>query len=684
MRPLDWIIMFAPLLVVAIIGIYTRRYVKSVADFMAGGRNAGRYLLCTARSGMGGAVTFVAGYEAFPKAGFVLSWWGQMGVLVGLITGIYGFVSYRYRQTRALTLAQFFEMRYSRPFRLFCGILGYVAGLINYGIIPVVGAKFFVTFLQLPHTVQVFSYTVDTYLVLMALFLTTSTLLVTLGGQVTVLATDCAEGMFSLVAALVICIPLLLMFHWSQAQQVLLDRPPGHSLVNPFDAFQTQDFNFWYSLMGLVIGVYWTMGWQNAHAFNSCGLTPHESRMGGIIGRYRGFIGGAMGTLMAVCATTYLNHPAYATAAAPVHHAIAQLTDPIEQRKALYPLAISYMLPIGIRGLLCSTLLMGLISTDGMHLHSWSSILIQDVIMPLRKRPLTTRQHLTLLRLGMVFVALCAFTFGALFRQSEYVQIWFGVTQSIFCGGAGAAIIGGLYWRRGTTAAAWVGMLSGSILSFIGIIMQLKFWDDLHPANPTWALICHRLGPGLSIHGVHMNGTYVSLLAMIAAVLGYVVVSLLTCRVPHNMDRLLHRGQYAVASDQTQTTKTARRFDLSKIIGIDKEFTRGDRWLTIGQFWWSMAWFLLFVIGTAVELRHPFANGTWANFWLWTGIWLNLCIGVVTTIWFTIGCTYDMRVFFRRLRQEKEDVHDDGTVVHQDDRRGFEVVLAEDKAPVAK
>jgi len=120
----DWVIMFAPLLVVAIIGIYTRRYVKSVADFMAGGRNAGRYLMCTARSGMGGAVTFVAANEYFPKSGFVLGWWGQLWGLVGLLTAIYGFVSYRFRQTRAMTLAQFFEMRYSRRFRLFLRRIG--------------------------------------------------------------------------------------------------------------------------------------------------------------------------------------------------------------------------------------------------------------------------------------------------------------------------------------------------------------------------------------------------------------------------------------------------------------------------------------------------------------------------------------------------------------------------------
>ena len=41
-------------------------------------------------------------------------------------------------------------------------------------------------------------------------------------------------------------------------------------------------------------------------------------------------------------------------------------------------------------------------------------------------------------------------------------------------------------------------------------------------------------------------------------------------------------------------------------------------------------------------------------------------VGTVTTVWFTIGCWHDMRVFFRRLREERVDVHDDGTVSDED------------------
>ena len=110
---------------------------------------------------------------------------------------------------------------------------------------------------------------------------------------------------------------------------------------------------------------------------------------------------------------------------------------------------------------------------------------------------------------------------------------------------------------------------------------------------------------------------------------------------------------------------------LHRVLGIDREFTRTDRWITLGIFWWSMFWFFVFVAGTIVYLvmRRGHAdstfNGYWADYFLITGIYLPLIIGAGTTVWFTIGCWHDMRVFFRRLRAETVDEHDDGTVEHR-------------------
>ena len=109
MQLLDWTLILLPLLIVLIAGVYSKRYVKSVADFMSANRSAGRFLLCIARGEMqAGAVVFVAQFESISRSGFTLIWWSWMTFPIMLVISIFGFVSYRYRETRAMTLAQFF------------------------------------------------------------------------------------------------------------------------------------------------------------------------------------------------------------------------------------------------------------------------------------------------------------------------------------------------------------------------------------------------------------------------------------------------------------------------------------------------------------------------------------------------------------------------------------------------
>ena len=649
MQPIDWLILTLPVVICCGIAVYTRRYVRGVADFMAGGRHAGRFLISTARSEQGaGAVVFVALFQMFAVAGFTLTWWNQLSVPIGLVVATTGFVVYRYRQTRAMTLAQFFEMRYSRRFRIFTGLLGFFAGLVNFGIIPVIGARFMVVFLGLPQALHVGPMTVPTHLVLMAVFLTACVLMTTSGGQVTVLVTDCAQGMFSQAFYVVVAIALLvLFFRWPDTKAVLLATRPGQSLVNPFDSFGLRDFNLWYVLMAVYVSTYGTMAWQNSHAFNSSAASPHESRMGTILGTWRTFAQTVMVTLLAVCAVTYLHSPRGAEV---VRGAMATIGDPATADQMRIPIALCHLLPAGVKGALLSVCLMGIISGDGIHLHSWGSILVQDVIVPLRRTPLSTKTHLRLLRLSIVGVAAWAFAFGAIFPQTRYVTLWWTITMAIFQGGAGAAIIGGLYWARGTTAGAWVGLLVGSVTSVVGIAFQV--YSE------------HVLGRPFAF-----NGMQISFAATLLAMGSYVVVSLATCRGPHDMDRLLHRGPHAVEPEGPAAPVEAAVRDrrlpwVYRLMGIDGQFTRSDRWVTVGIFAWSMAWVAAFAVGSIAYLIHPWSNGAWAEYWRWTAIYLPLVIGVVTTVWFTVGCFTDLRVFFRRLRAEAVDPTDDGTVAH--------------------
>lgn len=641
MHLIDWLLICLPLLGLLVVAIYTRSYLKSVADFLSGGRMAGRYLLAVAKGEQGvGAVVFVAMFEMISKSGFVLTWWGWLSVPVTLIVAISGWVIYRFRETRALTLAQFFEIRYSKRFRIFTGFLGFAAGIANFGIIPVVGARFMTYFLGLPPTVHLFGWEVATYIPLMALLLSISLALTLSGGLITLMVTNCLEGMVSMVLFLIIIAFLFTMFSWSEISTVLENRPPGESLLNPFDSMGLKDFNIWYVLMGLFGAVYRTMAWQNQGAYTTAAVTPHESRMGGVMANWKGLGNSAIITLLAVCAMTYLAHPDFTAQAAAVKQQVAEISQPQLQEQMTIPIAVVHMLPEGIKGLLCIILLMGIFGGDGTHLLSWGSLFIQDVILPLRKKPFTPKQHIRLLRLSMVGVAVFAFCFGCLFKQTEYVMMWWAVTEAIYVGGAGVAIIGGLYWKKGTTAGAWAGLLTGSGLVTGGIIAR-QIWGDAFP----------------------VNGAQIGFFGAITACLVYGIVSLLTCRKDFDMDRMLHRGKYAVQTEQAYETVSVKRVTWGRLIGFDEHFTLGDKCLAGGLFGWSMLWFGVLVIGSIWNLIAPWPLSVWSHFWFVVGIGIPVFFAFVTAIWFTWGGIRDMRLLFSRLRQERPDAEDNGMVV---------------------
>lgn len=645
MHLIDWILVAVPLLLVFGIAAYTRRYMKSVVDFLSGGRMAGRYLLCVSRAEMGaGAVVFAAAFEVISKSGFTMNWWGNIGTPIALLTTITGFVGYRYRETRAMTLAQFFEIRYSRRFRLFTGMVGFLAGLVNFGIIPAVGSRFIVYFVGLPPTLHLFSTDVPTYIPLMAGLLSISWLLTVSGGLITSMVANCMEGMISQMLYLVLIVAMLTMFNWKEVSEMLSNRPAGLSLLNPFDSLGIQDFNLSASLMGLIVGVYGTMAWQNASSYNSASLSAHEGRMGSILGWWQGSAKGAVVTLLAICAMTYLYHPDFSSQAAVVQAEVAQIPQKQIQQQMLIPVTLSHILPVGLKGAFCVILLMGIFGGDSTHLHSWGSLFIQDVVVPLRKKPLSPEQHVWLLRMSVTGVALFAFLFGSLFRQTEYISMWFSVTMGLYIGGAGSVIIGGLYWKKGTTAGAWSAMLTGSLLSGGGILAR-QFYGT----------------------GFPMNGIQISFTAVLCAVTIYVVVSLLTNKQDFNMDRMLHRGKYALDEPKAQeeSKKThVKKIIWSKLIGIDENFTFADKCLAIFLFFWTMFWFSIFLIGTTWNLISPWPTKVWSLYWQIQGVGIPIILAVVTTIWFTWGGLRDMRLLFKRLREEKVNVMDNGMVVN--------------------
>ena len=668
MQTLDWIIIVLSMFIVVGAGVYAQKYVKGVADFLSAGRVARRYVLAIGKSELGaGAVLYVAFFEQVRESGFTNTWWGTLSGPVGLFLTIMGFVVYRYRETRAMTLGQFFEIRYSRNFRLFAGVLGFVAGLLNFGIMPMVGARVMVYFLGLPVELHFFGATLPTYIPLMALFLFINFIVSASGGILTVIITNCIEGLVSQFFYVLLIIGLMVMFPWSQISNMLKDAPPGHSLINPMDTSGLKDFNIWFVFMIVILGNYRTMSWQNQSGYNSAPLNAHEARMSNLIVAWKGLGQAAVGLLLAICAMTYLHDPAWATGAAHVHSVANQIQDEHTRKQMELPLAMINLLPVGLKGALCAAMLLGIFGGDANALHSWGSIFIQDVVVPLRKKALTPVEHIRILRYSMAGVALFAFLFGVFCNPHQYIIMWWWITMSLFVGGASVAIIGGLYWEKGTTSAAWWGMITGCVLSMVHIAADQMYayyhWGDFP-----------------------INGTSASFYVMLISIAVYVVVSLLTFKEKFNLERMLHRGIYANISAEVGDElpkRENRKITMGKIIGYDENFSLMDKWLAGGLFGWTSLWTLITIFGTLwwFTIGH-WSDDAWSSFWYVGCVLVPVCVAFITTIWFGWSGSLDVIDLFRRLKRSKNNPLDNGMVI--DNQNLDESVLPDAISPIEK
>ncbi|AQQ71766.1 Proline permease [Limihaloglobus sulfuriphilus] len=638
---IDWAIIAGLLTIIISMAFYTKKFNRSVADFLAANRTAGRYMLCIA-DGMSalGAITIVMLFEIFYQAGFPGIWWDMFRLtIIPAVLSLSGWVIYRFRQTRALTLAQFFEMRYSRRFRIFCGIIIWFSGILNFGIFPAVGARFFMNYMGIEETTGI-------YVAFMLALISISLFFTFVGGQITVMVTDFIQGAFCNIMFLIIIITAMFMFKWDDITATLSKAPENASMINPFDVAKSETFNLTFYMILAFTAAYGFLSWQGAQGYNSAALNAHEARMGKSLSVWRLITQNLFVLMLPICAYTFMNNPAFAQQAQPAHEILSSIENQTIRQQVTATVALRHILPIGIQGGLMAVMLAAFISTHDTYLHSWGSIFVQDVILPFRNRPLTKEQHMRYLKLSILGVAVFIFFFSLFFRQSEAIIMFFQITGAIFIGGAGSVIIGGLYWKRGTTAGAWAAMITGAVLS-VGT-MTLRQIHVIYPfTNKAISFI------------ISQHSTTVAFWVAISSISMYIIFSLIWPKTA-NLDKLLHRGIYAVEQDKTRAAaKPVNR--LKRLIGLNEDFNRKDQIIYLAMVSWTFMLIAMFAGLITINFFVKLTDSFWITFWRWF-IYVSIGLSAVTTTWFTIGGLIDMKKMFARLRARIEDDSDDGTV----------------------
>jgi len=683
---IDWAIVIIVLAGMVYSVSFTKGLMRSVTDFLSAGRTAGRYLISVSQGAAGlGAISIVGFLEVGFITGFSFQWWGLSQGIILLALTTSGWVIYRFRQTRSLTLAQFFEKRYSRNFRIFAGIIAFLCGIINFGIFPAVGAQFFISYCGFPDSI----FGIPTFPLMMIFLISIALYFVYTGGQIAVIIADFFQGVFLIVVLFIITIFLYNKVEWDQVSDSLKNTPvklaaeevdklnneesfkilddeekgkkiaeikdkyENSSLINPFKTSRVEDFNLTYFLIGLIGMFYGTLSWQGHQAYNSSAKSAHEAKMAAVLGDIRWKPQGLFIFLVPVLTYVFMNHTDYTLVAESVNSSLDSLNSETLKSQMRAPIVLSEVLPVGLLGAFAALMLAAFISTHDTYLHSWASIFVQDVILPFRKKPFEKDDHIKALRYSIFGVAIFIFIFSLVFDQNQEIALYFAVTFAIFAGGVGAVIIGGLYWDRGTTEGAWAAMTIGATIAVTGTIVPQISDSWLSQENDLIWL------KNLILKLKEINGIKFYALSMGFSSFSYVLVSLFTFKERVNMDKLLNRGKYSIKNETKIIDEKVK--PILKIFGIGKEFTIEDKIIYLVSFVWNIFFTLVFVFGTIYNLYNDVSDDSWMMYWKYQ-VYINIVFSFIIIIWFTIGGFIDIKKMFISLDSDKRDHGDSGWV----------------------
>lgn len=465
---LDWVIITGYLGGIAAVGIIVNRHVHDADDYLVGGRGAGTALSVASFIGTGlGLVTVVyASMEGFHK-GFSYLAIAFFDLLGAFIFGVTGFVIARLRRMELTTITEFFERRFRREVRVVAGVICALAGILNMGLFPKMGATFLVYAAGMGADTQAAAITIN---VVSTLLIGLVLVYTVLGGMVAIIVTDYLQFVLLSIG---LGLGLLLCFRapeisWDQMVSALVTEK-GELAFNPLSAGSYGwIYLIWQLCLVFAAALCWAPEASRALTTQDEATTKRTFYLGssGFFARL------ALPVFWGVAAFTFVT-------------AVPELRDyfSAENLQAnggraaeAVPLMMGKLLPTGFLGLVIAGLMTAHMSVHDSYLLAWATVISQDVIKPLRRTPMTGAQDILVTRVSVVVIALFLLVWGVWYPLPQSVWTYMAITGTVYLSGATVALVGGMYWKKASSTGAILSLVGGltSLLALEPALVRLQ------------------------------------------------------------------------------------------------------------------------------------------------------------------------------------------------------------------
>jgi SSS family solute:Na+ symporter len=487
----DWLIVAAFFAVFLALAIYINSLCRGVSDYLVSARKVRMWLgIGAGIAGEIGLVSIAAMCEQAYLRGFSFTLIIILSTAITLpLFGVFGFGIERFRASKAISVPQYLEMRYSKSLRIFTGISNCFAGVLQMCVFPILGAMFLRVLMGAPESVHWGPIELRTTTLIVAALLGCNILFTYFGGFVTLTVTN-----FFMMILIMVAITWLLMYLIASiGLQQIWTSLETHRGVSAFYAFAEGSYGFiwfaWLMLMTILLQFSYGPYLQKYASMDKPKTVSRSYLFGSIFGNGRTFL--VFGIGVVALAAMGPTMPAGVGA------------DESTWSKIATPYYLARVIPPALMGVWLACLIFSDISQTDQYLMSWATSIVNDCILPFRASKPTPEAHISLVR--KTIAALCAlfFLIALVFRPTLPIWEFLWLLANIIAG-TGIAVLFGMYWPRANTAGAFAAVLINIILPLADIagryVYVVKWPGAKYPFAPeTTGFFSYALGMVLLI-----------------------------------------------------------------------------------------------------------------------------------------------------------------------------------------